>query len=797
MNNPPIIPLNPQREEEVNPFLDQKDLKNKDTIVIQIGSHSIKFGLASQYQPFIIPNVIAHKINPDKATNINIELDNLTFNEDFISCVNDIENNIVQKENKNKMAKKLAVLNLNKSMENQGQNQIKEIPERNKEQIPNTICSFEKIEHMAYDLNEDIVDNNFKWTSLDNKPDILIGREALCIPSNNNDYEIRFPIKYGYFNNEYNFYVVLYDLSLILKYCFENVLRINQNEFCNYNIVYIIPDLFIKTEIKSMINLFFNYFGFKNIFLHLESVMSSFGLAIQSSCVVDIGSDKLNICCVDEGMIIKNTLIRKNMGGNEITKLLFLITKYLVKNNSKDNNDNKDNNKFPIDLFNIKDFRDFRIFEKLKENECEFPPILDTGLGINQLTQKKVKLYLHKKGFPTKIINSILVEEVYLSPLCLFFPKIIETFRPKNIPKINFYNDLTNEKFVDSEDVLAELAKIISISEKKEDNNNNNNSNNNNNLNNNNNTSSNNINNIKITNEQSIGSSSPKKSNKEEDDSLIGSPSKSESNKSFSDDDEEKNKEKDNVINYDNIWDINIGIDDLICQSLMKVKNKELRKKLANSIMLVGGTAKLKGLIDFLEDKLINKLSELDNEIERVEIFNYPEIDMKTLSWIGGSILPKLESAKDMWIQKERWLGEPEKMEEQIDNNNIDNNKKEGNTNNNNDNNNEKKNEINNENNNDNNMNNSNNNLEIGSQGEKSKNEENEKNNEMIIEKEEKDEKEDKDKDKEKEKEKDKEKNKDKKDGDNKKKEGEKKKKVERHLDGGIILLREKCPFPW
>ena len=779
MKNPPNNPANPDKEEEVNPFLDQKDTKNKDTIVIQIGSHSIKFGLASQYQPFLIPNVIAHKIKPDASSNINIELDNLTFNDDFISCVNDIENNIIQKENKNKMAKKLAVLNINKNMENQGQLQIKEIPERNKEQIPNIICPYEKMEHMAYDLNEDIVDNNFKWTSLETNPDVLIGREALCIPSNNSDYEIRFPIKYGYFNNEFNFYVVLFDLSLILKYCFEKVLRINQDEFCNYNIVYIIPDLFIKTEVKAMINLFFKYFGFKNIFLHLESVMSSFGLAIQSSCVVDIGSDKLSVCCVDEGMIIKNTLFRKNIGGNEITKLLYLITKYKIKN-KENNNDNNLNNKFPIDLFNINDFRDFRIFEKLKENECEFPPILDTGLGINQLTQKKVKLYLHKKGSPTKIINSILIEELYLSPLCLFYPKIIETFRPKNIPKINYYNDLTNEHFYDSEDVLAELAKVISISEKKEDNNNNNSSNN---LNNNSNT-----NNIKTNIDPSIGSSSPKKSNKEEEDSLIGSPSKSESNKSFSDEEEEKNKEKDYLINYENIWDINIGIDDLICQSLMKVKNKELRKKLANSIMLVGGTAKMKGLIDILEDRLINKLSELDNEIERVEIFNYPEIDMKTLSWIGGSILPKLESAKDMWIQKERWLGEPEKMEEQIDNN-LEINKKEGSANDNNNNINEKKKE---ENSNDNNLINSNNNLEIGSQGEKSKNEETEKKNEMVIEKEEKEGKEEKEI-----KEKEKEKDKNKKDGDNKKKETEKKKKVERHLDGGIILLREKCPFPW
>ena len=732
-------------EEDINPFLDQKDIKNNNIIIIQIGSHSIKFGLASQYQPFVIPNVIAHLIERE-SSQINIELDNLSFNENFTNCLNEIENCIVQKENKNKMAKKLAALNINKNLENQSQYQISEIPERINEQMPNSLCNYKKMEQISNDLNDDITDNNFKWTSLSSKPNILIGREALCIPTNNNDYEIRFPIKYGYFNPDFNFYIVLNDLSLILKYCFEKILKINENDFKNYNIVYIIPDLFIKTEIKAMINLFFKYFGFKNIFLHLESVMSSFGLAIQSSCVVDIGSDKINICCVDEGMIIENTLIRKNLGGKEITKLLYLITKYLSSNLNKDNN--SQNNKFPYELFNINDFRDFRIFEKLKENECELPPILDTGLGINQLTPKKAKIWQHKKGFPTKLINVILIEEAYLSPLCLFYPKIIETFREKKIPKISWYNDLSGEIFKDSEDVISELAKIISISEKKDDNNNNNNNNN-------------------INIGSSIGSSSPKRS-KDEDDSIMGSPSKSESNKSFSDDNKEEKdelKNNENNITYENLWDLNYGIDDLICQSLMKVSNKELRKKLANSIMLVGGTSKLKGFIDFLEDRLINKLSELDNEIERVEIFNYPNIDMKTLSWIGGSILPKLESSKDMWIQKERWLGEPEKLEEQNENNN-ENNKKDNN-------NNEDKKE---------NENNINNNIDIGSEGEKD-----EKNNENN--KEENNNNKNKD---------GKEKNKDKKDGDNKKKDdGNKKKKIERHLDGGIVLLREKCPFPW
>jgi hypothetical protein len=45
-------------------------------------------------------------------------------------------------------------------------------------------------------------------------------------------------------------------------------------------------------------------------------------------------------------------LIRKNLGGKEITKLLYLITKFL-SNNNKDNTHN--NNKFPYELFNIKD----------------------------------------------------------------------------------------------------------------------------------------------------------------------------------------------------------------------------------------------------------------------------------------------------------------------------------------------------------------------------------------------------------------------------------------------------------
>lgn len=109
------------------------------------------------------------------------------------------------------------------------------------------------------------------------------------------------------------------------------------------------------------------------------------------------------------------------------------------------------------------------------------------------------------------------------------------------------------------------------------------------------------------------------------------------------------------------------SLDDMICQSIMSISNVEMRKKLANSILLVGGGVKYKGIIDFLEDRLIDKLTVLDNEIDRVEIINFPTIDAKILTWIGGTILPKLDSSKDMWISRERWLAEYDKstIEEQ------------------------------------------------------------------------------------------------------------------------------------
>ena len=107
-----------------NPFINQNDTKGNDCIVVQIGSESIKFGFASQYAPFVIPNVIAYKTKSKIEKDIKneekmeIEIENEGINEDlinennknnnnisdeFLSCLLKIEQEIVKKENKKKM----------------------------------------------------------------------------------------------------------------------------------------------------------------------------------------------------------------------------------------------------------------------------------------------------------------------------------------------------------------------------------------------------------------------------------------------------------------------------------------------------------------------------------------------------------------------------------------------------------------------------------------------------------------------------------------------------------------------
>ena len=256
---------------------------------------------------------------------------------------------------------------------------------------------------------------------------------------------MRKPIKYGFFNNDYSFQSVCDDLHKIIDFCVNSILQIKRKDYTNYNVVLIIPDLFVRTQVKGLINIFMKVMGFKSIFLHLESVLSTFGAALQTACVVDVGSTKISVCCLEDGLIIENSLIRKNYGGDDITRLIY--TTLSRKNPTF---------YFPIENFNIENPYHFRIFEKLKETECELPNIQNPQA---QFIPKNCKIWRHKKNSNTKIINSTLCEAIYTSPLGLFFPDIFSSIKSINIPSLDIFNDIYYELYSDPEDTMDELIK--------------------------------------------------------------------------------------------------------------------------------------------------------------------------------------------------------------------------------------------------------------------------------------------------------------------------------------------------
>lgn len=52
-----------------------------------------------------------------------------------------------------------------------------------------------------------------------------------------------------------------------------------------------------------------------------------------------------------------------------------------------------------------------------------------------------------------------------------------------------------------------------------------------------------------------------------------------------------------------------MDLDEMICKSICSIDNQEIRRKMANQIILVGGVTKTKKFIDSLEEAVMDRFS--------------------------------------------------------------------------------------------------------------------------------------------------------------------------------------------
>lgn len=106
-----------------------------------------------------------------------------------------------------------------------------------------------------------------------------------------------------------------------------------------------------------------------------------------------------------------------------------------------------------------------------------------------------------------------------------------------------------------------------------------------------------------------------------------------------------------------------LSLDQMIIKSISVYDQADARKKMANCILLTGGGGMFPDIVDILEDRLINRFPE-EAGIDRVEVKasvthsdsdgNKEHIKPDHLMWVGGTVIPNLESAKELWISRSR-----------------------------------------------------------------------------------------------------------------------------------------------
>lgn len=249
------------------------------------------------------------------------------------------------------------------------------------------------------------------------------GHDAMrCLPT---DFTLRSPFLNGTFNFDEPSYKsvqeLLFDVEqLITQALLHEKIQIDKEQYQNYRVILIVPDLFDKTYVESMIQLLLMQMGFQSIALIQESLASCYGAGLSNSaCVIDIGSNQTKIACVDDGVVVANSAMRLNYGGSDITRL---FAHMLLQSN------------FPYSEWNLNEPNGWQLAESLKKQHITFQ---DADIAVQLYSFIKRNPYAKRQTSSEKFEFKFF-DEVMCSPMGLFFPDIFQLIKPaKN--KVNEY----------------------------------------------------------------------------------------------------------------------------------------------------------------------------------------------------------------------------------------------------------------------------------------------------------------------------------------------------------------------
>ncbi|KAI8148388.1 hypothetical protein BJV82DRAFT_591965 [Fennellomyces sp. T-0311] len=561
-----------------------------DTIVIHPGSRNLRIGRSSEAFPRTVPHVIARRMKgvaPPPVAAVDV-----AETAAAVAQHSDDESPLSSPEEDDDDAPARAAVDAHSLGYNRDEalreikNELKlRMKAAKRRAVPNAESQVVGFNTQAY--QETIPDHNdpykVEWTEIDKTeepPEYVVGDKALNLPiADNPEYRLMYPWKYGTLNSQdyESVEAVLGDLQAIWTETIRSELDIEEKTFENYNAVLVIPDLFARRYTCELLTMLLRFMKFRGALVQQESACAAFGAGVSSACVVDIGSQKTSVACIEDGVCFNDSRMMIATGGDDITKT---FTSFLLAN------------RFPYSDINLTRAYDWRLAQELKEKWCT--------MNEADISVQVYDFFVRVPRQPTKKFQCKVYDEVFLAPLCLVYPAIL-----------NAKEKTEHTKIWSSTNVIDDIADEA----------------------------------------HAIQGTIP----------TVWQPQRSQLEPPFT---PAYNTTPNNstpqppaIPERSNMYDV-YPIDVAIAESIRSAagSSDDRLKRFFTNIILVGGGGMISNFNRVLEDRILSTVIARSSAIERVEVLPAPrELDPRLLMWKGGSVLSKLDIAKEMWIGQEEW----------------------------------------------------------------------------------------------------------------------------------------------
>lgn len=392
---------------------DADDLETDRVMVIHPGSESIKLGWSTDIDATKVLNLIAHKRSPGAQAPETLGLDPKRH----------------QVERKNQMVDMVesdTFMQLREPIKESFRERMKYY---NRRMLPNSTeqCRLFNKKGQCEELDDDdeedeedeeenaphakqtkLIDSSYEYN-------YVVGQDVLKITDLDN-WIIRSPFssssQQGFNDTDMAYSVpeeVLGDIQLILEHSFSTHFGLKLNEHQNVNVMLVLPNIYSKVYVESLMQMLLVRMDFKNVAFIQESLSASFGAGLSSACIVDIGHRGIHIACVEDGVVMEHSRIELDYGFSDINRMM---AKCLINQQMK----------YPVNMLNVRDL--------IAMGQCMQDCVT---FDDEQVNIKTIDLVIKEPGQKKKRHMLKVWDDVMICPMGMFYPEVFQEPKEESV----------------------------------------------------------------------------------------------------------------------------------------------------------------------------------------------------------------------------------------------------------------------------------------------------------------------------------------------------------------------------